>query len=208
MSRQVYLGKLTLYWCDSCNVPVLGKKCARCGATTRYVDCTPPGDIRPAFKFDIDLINSAMSTAVGLVKDKPIKLHTVVPENLPLAHADNTRVRQILINFMSNAAKFTDEGEIVVDVGVKPGAGGRPEILVSVTDSGPGIAPEDLSKLFQPFSQVDDSPIRKTRGTGLGLSISHGIVADHGGKLVVESVQGGHTKVLIDLPAAMNPEGE
>lgn len=74
MSRQVYLGKLTLYWCDSCNVPVLGKKCARCGATTRYVDCTPPGDIRPAFPFDIELINQTIEESFGhhdlIPKDK------------------------------------------------------------------------------------------------------------------------------------------
>ena len=61
----VYLGKLTLFWCDSCNVPVLGKKCTRCGAATRYVDCTPPGDIRPAFRFDVDLINGAIEDGFG-----------------------------------------------------------------------------------------------------------------------------------------------
>jgi phosphoadenosine phosphosulfate reductase len=65
MSRQVYLGKLMLYWCDTCNVPVLGKKCARCGSDTRYVDCTPPGDIRPAFPFDIELINRAIEDGFG-----------------------------------------------------------------------------------------------------------------------------------------------
>ncbi len=87
-----------------------------------------------------DLINSAMSTAVGLVKDKPIKLHTVIPENLPLVHADNTRVRQVLINFMSNAAKFTDEGTITVEAIPQRGPNGKPEVMVTVTDSGPGIA--------------------------------------------------------------------
>lgn len=65
MSRQVYLGKLMLYWCDACNVPVLGKKCARCGLSTRYVDCTPPGDIRPAFPFDIELINKTIEESFG-----------------------------------------------------------------------------------------------------------------------------------------------
>jgi len=65
MSRQVYLGKLMLYWCDACNVPVLGKKCARCGSATRYVDCTPPGDIRPAFPFDVELINKTIEESFG-----------------------------------------------------------------------------------------------------------------------------------------------
>ncbi|WP_174591046.1 phosphoadenosine phosphosulfate reductase domain-containing protein [Methanocella conradii] len=65
MSRQVYLGKLVLHWCDSCNVPVLGKKCSRCGSPTRYVDCTPPGDVRPAFPFDVDLINKSIEESFG-----------------------------------------------------------------------------------------------------------------------------------------------
>ncbi|MCD1294855.1 phosphoadenosine phosphosulfate reductase [Methanocella sp. CWC-04] len=75
----VYLGKLTLYWCDECNVPLLGKKCAKCGSAARYVDCTPPGDIRPAFPYDIDLINSAAEDAFGhsglIPKDKLVVLN-------------------------------------------------------------------------------------------------------------------------------------
>ena len=130
-----------------------------------------------------DLINSAMSTAVGLVKDKPIKLHTVIPENLPLVHADNTRVRQVLINFMSNAAKFTDEGTITVEAIPQTGPNGKPEVMITVTDTGPGIDAKDQGKLFLPFSQVDDSPTRKTGGTGLGLSICRSLIEMHGGQI-------------------------
>jgi phosphoadenosine phosphosulfate reductase len=61
----VYLGKLSLFWCDTCNVPVVGKKCAKCGSATRYVDTTPPGDIRPAFPYDVDLINKAAEDGFG-----------------------------------------------------------------------------------------------------------------------------------------------
>jgi K+-sensing histidine kinase KdpD/DNA-binding response OmpR family regulator len=130
-----------------------------------------------------DLVNSAMSTAVGLVKDKPIKLHTVIPENLPLVKADSTRVRQVLINFLSNAAKFTDQGSITVDASVVDSPKGKPEVMVTVTDSGPGIAQGDQGKLFLPFSQVDDSPTRKTGGTGLGLSICRSLIEMHGGRI-------------------------
>ncbi len=130
-----------------------------------------------------DLINSAMSTAVGLVKDKTVKLQTAIPDNLPLVRADNTRVRQVLINFLSNAAKFTDEGDIIVEASQIIGPKGAPEVMVTVTDSGPGIAVEDQSKLFLPFSQVDDSPTRKTGGTGLGLSICRSLIDMHGGRI-------------------------
>ncbi|GAP14910.1 histidine kinase [Longilinea arvoryzae] len=130
-----------------------------------------------------DMVNSVMSTAIGLVKEKPIKLHHQVDPELPEVRCDSTRVRQVLINFISNAAKFTEKGAITVDV--RPGTDpkGRPEVLFTVTDTGPGISEKDQFKLFQRFSQVDDSPTRKTGGTGLGLSISRSLVDMHGGRI-------------------------
>jgi CheY-like chemotaxis protein len=117
------------------------------------------------------------------VKDKPIKLKTEIASDLPMARADNTRVRQVLINFLSNAAKFTDEGTITVEAKPVVGPKNKPEVMVTVTDSGPGIAKEDQGKLFLPFSQVDDSPTRKTGGTGLGLSICRSLIEMHGGRI-------------------------
>jgi signal transduction histidine kinase len=131
----------------------------------------------------IDIIQSVMSTAVGLVKDKPIKLGTILPESLPIVSADATRIRQVLLNFLSNAAKFTDEGSITVKAIETLGPTGEREILVTVTDTGGGIAPEDRDKLFIPFSQVDDSPTRKTGGTGLGLSICRHFIEMHKGRI-------------------------
>ena len=149
----------------------------------------------------MDMINSAMSTAVGLVKDKPIKLQTNIPDNLPLVRADNTRVRQVLINFLSNAAKFTDEGAITVDASIVNGAKGKPEVMLTVTDSGPGIAPQDQAKLFLPFSQVDDSPTRKTGGTGLGLSICRSLIDLHGGRIgLLRSEVGKGSTFFFTLP--------
>ncbi|MEW6403466.1 MAG: PAS domain S-box protein [Chloroflexota bacterium] len=147
-----------------------------------------------------DVTNSVLSTMAGLTKDKPITLKRNIQADLPMIRADAIRIRQVMINLLSNAAKFTDEGEIVVDVALKPGPGSRPEIVVSVTDTGPGIAQEDLSKLFQPFSQVDDSPTRKTGGTGLGLSICQQLIQMHGGRIGVHSEIGKGSTFYFALP--------
>ena len=130
-----------------------------------------------------DIILSVMSAAVGLTKDKPIKLHQVIPPDLPLVDIDTTRIRQVLLNLVSNAVKFTDEGSITVEASVIQDPSGKPEIMVTVTDTGDGIAEEDRNKLFQPFSQVDDSPTRKTGGTGLGLSICRSLIDMHHGRI-------------------------
>ena len=130
-----------------------------------------------------DLINGVMSTAMGLIKDKPVKLVKNIQENLPPVRADAIRVRQVLLNLLSNAAKFTMEGSITVDAMVNSGPTGRSEILVNVTDTGSGIDPKDQGKLFQAFSQVDDSLTRKTGGSGLGLSISQQLIQMHGGRI-------------------------
>jgi signal transduction histidine kinase/CheY-like chemotaxis protein len=131
----------------------------------------------------IDLINSVMTTATGLVKDKTIEMIQNLPPTLPIIKADPTRVRQVIINFISNAAKFTEEGTITIDAKEVKGPTGRPEIMVSVTDTGQGISEDDKAKLFQPFSQVDDSPTRKTSGTGLGLSICRSLIELHKGRI-------------------------
>ncbi len=137
-----------------------------------------------------DITNSVLSTMTGLIKDKPIQLKRLIQPDLPTVRADAIRIRQVMINLLSNAAKFTDEGVITVEVSLQPAQSGRSEVRVSVTDTGPGISPKDQAKLFQPFSQVDDSPTRKTGGTGLGLSICQHIVNMHGGRIWVESEVG------------------
>ncbi len=147
-----------------------------------------------------DIITSVMSTASGLVKDKSIKLIRNIQGEIPAVRADAIRVRQVLLNLLSNAAKFTDEGEIVVDASVQPGPTGHAEILISVTDTGPGISPEDQEKLFQAFSQVDNSPTRKTGGTGLGLSISQQLIHMHGGRIGVHSALGKGSTFYFTLP--------
>lgn len=160
-----------------------------------------------------DLISSAMSTAVGLVKDKPIQLRSKIAKDLPLVRADAMRIRQVLINFLSNAAKFTDEGEVIVEACVEKTERGQAVVKVSVTDSGPGISKEDQEKLFQPFSQVDASLTRKVGGSGLGLSICNHLIQMHNGQIGVHSVPGKGSTFYFALPlvevhTAKNQEGD
>ncbi|GAB4541131.1 MAG: hypothetical protein Fur002_09040 [Anaerolineales bacterium] len=147
-----------------------------------------------------DITNSVLSTMSGLVKDKPVQLKAEIEPDLPTVRADTIRIRQVMINLLSNAAKFTDEGVIIVRVNTQPGETRRREMRVSVIDSGPGISSEDQKKLFQAFSQVDDSPTRKTGGTGLGLSICLELVKMHGGKIWVESEVGKGSTFSFTLP--------
>jgi signal transduction histidine kinase len=133
-----------------------------------------------------EIITGVMTTAIGLAKDKPIELVTDIPEDLPIIRADSIRIRQVLLNLVSNASNFTEDGQIAVSARhIQKGE--HNEILVAVADTGIGIAPENLDKLFEPFSQVDPSPTRKSGGTGLGLSIARHLVELHGGRIWVES---------------------
>ena len=150
----------------------------------------------------VELINSVLATMQGLVKDKPITLVRHVPPELPTVRADAMRIRQVMINLLSNAAKFTDQGEIGVEAALQAGPSGGQELRVGVTDTGPGISTEDQAKLFQPFSQVDDSPTRRTGGSGLGLSISRHLVQMHGGRIGVESEPGKGSTFYFTLPLA------
>ena len=147
-----------------------------------------------------DVVSSVMSTVIGLVKDKPIRLVKKIPDDLPHVHADPIRVRQVLINLFSNAAKFTDEGEITLDARAETGPNGLPHVRISVTDTGPGIAEKDQVKLFQAFSQVDDSPTRRTGGSGLGLSICQRLVNMHGGQIGLQSQVGQGSTFYFTLP--------
>jgi signal transduction histidine kinase/DNA-binding response OmpR family regulator len=148
-----------------------------------------------------DVINGALSTASGLIKDKPIKLEQIIQPDLPVVKADQTRIRQVLINFISNAVKFTESGSITVEAKKAALPNGQAEIMVIVTDTGTGIAEKDRAKLFQPFSQVDDSPTRKAGGTGLGLSISRSIIEMHHGRIgLLESTPGKGSKFFFTLP--------
>jgi signal transduction histidine kinase len=112
--------------------------------------------------------------------------------------ADRVRVGQVLTNLVDNAIKFSPDGSRV-ELAVKPHRDGG--IYAVVTDTGPGIAKEDLGKLFQKFQQIDSALTRKQGGLGLGLVISKGIVEGHGGRIWVESGEGQGCRFCFILPS-------
>jgi signal transduction histidine kinase len=113
-------------------------------------------------------------------------------------YADRTRLRQIMINLVNNAIKFTDQGKISLRVSLLD----RDRVLIAVKDTGIGVPPEKLEAIFQEFTQVDESSTRKAGGTGLGLPISRRLVGMHGGRLWAESsgVPGEGSVFFVELP--------
>lgn len=150
-----------------------------------------------------DLIQSVTSTVTGLIKDKPIQLLKEIAPELPGVRADPTKLRQVLINLLSNAAKFTEQGSITLRAEPQIGKDGVQEVLISVIDTGPGISAEDQKKLFLPFSQVDGSPTRKSGGSGLGLSICRRLVEMHGGQIGVVSEVGQGSTFYFTVPVSL-----
>ncbi len=151
--------------------------------------CKEPVELAP-------LVRGILDTCRPLVEGKPLELVEKVPPDLPPAYADPTRVRQIILNLVSNAIKYTDRGSITVSA--------RPqedEIVISVRDTGIGIAPQDLPKVFEPFRQVGRALERRAAGTGLGLTISRRFVEMHGGRIWVESEPGQGSTFSFTLPA-------
>jgi len=154
-----------------------------------------------------DVITKAVETSSGLVKDKPLQLLTRIEPELPVIKCDEVRIEQVLANLISNAVKFTDKGTITIGAELKTNNRNREEIMVTVADTGIGIAPDDQPKLFQQFSQVDDSPTRRTGGTGLGLSISRSLIELHGGTIgLLRSELGKGSTFYFTLPTSSEPE--
>ncbi|MEO5887646.1 MAG: response regulator, partial [Anaerolineales bacterium] len=155
-----------------------------------------------------EMTTSVLTTARGLVKEKPIHLLQSIPADMPPVRGDTMRVRQVLLNLISNASKFTDEGSITVETRVQRGPTGKLEALINVIDTGPGISAEDQEKLFKAFSQVDGSATRKSGGSGLGLSICANLVQLHNGLIGVHSENGQGSTFWFTLPLYHQPEDE
>jgi len=140
-----------------------------------------PFDLRECVEAVLDLVAPRAA-------DKQLDLAYLFEGDVPAAlDGDVTRLRQILLNLLANAAKFTDAGEVVLTVSAKPAAGGRSELAFAVRDTGIGLTPEGMSRLFQRFSQADSSTTRKYGGTGLGLAISKRLAELMGGSMWAES---------------------
>ena len=147
---------------------------------------------------EVDVL-AVVDDVVALVRPqsdaKGIEVHTSIPADVPSILADRARFRQVLVNLMSNAVKFTDDGAVTVRA-----TSGDGWVTVSVADTGIGISQEAQAYIFDEFRQADASTTRRYGGTGLGLAISKRLVALHGGRIWVESGAAGGSVFSFTMP--------
>ncbi len=145
-----------------------------------------------------EIIDRATAATASLFEHKNVRLEKAIAAALPPVTGDRDRLIQVVINLISNAVKFTDEGTVTCRV-ERRGS----EIVVGVTDTGLGISPADQPKVFERFKQVGDTLTDKPKGTGLGLPICKEIVEHHGGHLWLESQLGKGSTFSFSLPLAV-----
>lgn len=142
-----------------------------------------------------EIIDEARSGVERLYGSKGLYLRVEVPAELPPVFCDRTRIREVLLNLLTNAARYAEQGGVDLHAWQEGS-----DVIVSVADTGPGIAPEDAGKLFAPFQQLDGSIRRRYGGSGLGLAISKDFVELHGGKMWLESEKGRGSTFFFRLP--------
>ena len=167
-----------------------------------------------ANEMELEEINFELSNCVEEVADllamlaqaKGLEFASLIHQNVPLyLCGDVSRLRQVLTNLVSNAIKFTSEGEVIIKVSLKSETESMANIEFRVFDTGIGIAPVSQSKLFQPFTQVDASTTRKYGGTGLGLAICKQIIDLMGGEIGIDSEEGKGSQFWVTIPFAKQP---
>jgi signal transduction histidine kinase len=141
------------------------------------------------------IVETVMVATESLAATKKLAFKTEVAKGLPYGLGDEQRLTQVLLNLVGNAIKFTDAGEVRIAAGAANG-----HFTVSVSDTGPGIPPEERERIFEKFRQVDSSNTRAKGGTGLGLAIAREIVEMHGGRIWVESTMGQGSTFCMELP--------
>jgi len=142
-----------------------------------------------------DVVYNVYGAVEALAGAKNLALKVELPDNLSTAHGDERRLTQVLLNLAGNAIKFTDHGEIVVEVTEKEG-----RFTVVVRDTGPGIPFEDQARIFDEFQQADSSTTKEKGGTGLGLAIAKRMIELHGGRIWVESTLGAGSTFSFQVP--------
>ncbi|HVT54049.1 MAG TPA: ATP-binding protein, partial [Dongiaceae bacterium] len=151
---------------------------------------------------DSDVV-ALIAGCVRLVRQRAqevgIKLVQRIDTDLPVLHADERMIKQVLLNLLSNAIKFTPRAGAVLVTAKRNAEGG---MEISVADSGIGIPESELLNLFRPFHQAHSPRVQKPQGTGLGLAISKRLVELHEGRIAIASIEGKGTTVTITLPAS------
>jgi signal transduction histidine kinase len=132
--------------------------------------------------------------------EDPVQLKLDVPATLPRVQADAERIEQVLVNLLSNALRYTEHGRVIVKSWHQDA-----KVWVAVEDTGPGMAPEDLSHVFDRFWRADRSRDRASGGTGIGLTICRRLIELHGGHIEVESTLGAGSIFRFWLPTAVTP---
>lgn len=155
------------------------------------------GSLRLFIENNVDLakeLETVARTGKTLLADKPVELNIDIQGTLPLLQGDKRRIRQIMLNLVSNACKFTDEGSVTIKAKQCDN-----EIFLSVKDTGPGIEAKDHDAIFETFLQTETG-LRKGGGTGLGLPISKKLAEAHGGRMWLESEPGAGAEFFVVLP--------
>ncbi|MEM9806501.1 MAG: response regulator, partial [Cyanobacteria bacterium P01_D01_bin.56] len=152
-----------------------------------------------------------IGTIQPLVQKNGNQLYVSCPSNIGTIHADQVKLRQSLINLLSNACKFTENGEIALTIketNTTTQAGGQEScVQFEVTDTGIGMTPEQMAKVFQAFTQADTSTTRKYGGTGLGLTITKQFISMMGGDVSVDSIYGKGTTFTLTIPRTVHANG-
>jgi len=150
-------------------------------------------------------VSDVIKTQISLIHSKGLTIRTDIPAAVPdNLTGDQLRLKQILLNLLSNAIKFTEKGDIRITVAVSQRRDDRALLEIGVTDTGIGISPEGMRKIFDPFIQADSSTTRRYGGTGLGLSICTKLTQLMGGSIRVESKEGAGSTFSVQLPFAVN----
>ena len=150
-----------------------------------------------------EVVERATTATTALFETTGLELRREIARDLPAVDGDPHRLVQVVINLLSNAVKFTPSGSVTVRVVAADGGSG---VVVSVADTGTGIAPEDQARVFEQFAQAGDTLSEAPRGTGLGLAICREIVEHHGGRIWLESELGRGSTFSFSLPAATEPD--
>jgi len=160
--------------------------------------------------FDVDMcVENAIDLVAHRAAEKHLELgYEIAPETPKLVVGDAARVRQILVNLLGNAVKFTHAGEVTVAVKPEGATEGSLDLRFDVRDTGIGIAPEQLAKLFVPFTQADASTTRNYGGSGLGLAISKTLAGLMGGAIEVTSARGEGSTFSFKIRVKRHPRGE